>query len=155
MSAPLQSRLTALGITLPPAAKPVGAFVDVARAGNLLFLSGKGPRQADGTLAKGKVGAEISAEQAREHARLAGISLLASLQAEIGDLEKVRRVVKIVGFVNAMPDFQAHPAVVDGCSELFMQVFGERGRHARSAVGVSSLPFNITVEIEAIFEIAG
>jgi enamine deaminase RidA (YjgF/YER057c/UK114 family) len=149
----IRSRLAELGLALPPAPKPAGSYVDVARAGNLLFLSGKAPRQSDGRLAKGRVGADVLVADACAHARSVGVALLSALYTELTDLERVRRVVKVLGFVNATPDFHELPAVIDGCSNLFIEIFGERGRHARSAIGVASLPFGITVEIEAIFEI--
>lgn len=150
----IRSRLASLGIALSAGAGPVGSYVDAVRAGNLVFLSGKGPRRADGSLAKGKVGTDVSVAEAYAHARSAAVALLSALHAELGDLERIRRVVKVLGFVNAGPDFHEHPAVINGCSDLLIEVFGDRGRHARSAVGVASLPFGITVEIEAVVEVA-
>jgi len=148
-------RLAALGLALPPSPEPVGNFLTqvAAGSGSLMFLSGQGPREADGSLHTGKVGAEVSVEAAYAHARLTGLNLLAVLHQALGDLGRVRRLVKLLGFVNAVPDFAAHPAVVNGCSDLFVEIFGERGRHARSAIGVGSLPGNISVEIEAVFEV--
>lgn len=146
-------RLAALGLALPPSPEPVGNFLTHVPGGPLLFLSGQGPREADGRLHTGKVGAEVSVEAAYGHARLTGLNLLAVLDAALGDLGRVRRLVKLLGFVNAVPEFAAHPAVVNGCSDLFVEVFGERGRHARSAIGVGSLPGNISVEIEAVVEV--
>lgn len=143
-------RLAALGLTLPPPPAPIATYVPFVREDNILYLSGQGPRQADGMLRKGKVGAEIGIEQAYDDARLTGLNLLAVIHSAIGDLSRVRRVVKLLGMVNAVPDFEAHPKVINGCSDLLLEVFGERGRHARSAVGFGSLPDNITVEIEAI-----
>jgi enamine deaminase RidA (YjgF/YER057c/UK114 family) len=120
------------------------------REGNILYLSGQGPRDADGTMRSGKVGAEIGIDQAYADARLTGINLLAVMQEALGDLSRVKRIVKLLGMVNATPDFADHPSVINGCSDLLIEVFGEAGQHARSAVGFGSLPGNITVEIEAI-----
>jgi enamine deaminase RidA (YjgF/YER057c/UK114 family) len=146
----IYSRLRDAGIVLPDAPAPVANFVTHVREGQFLFLSGQGPREADGRLHTGKVGATVSVDEAYAHARLTGINLIAVLEKALGDLSRVSRVVKLLGMVNATPDFTRHPQVIDGCSDLFMAVFGEAGRHARSAVGLGSLPGNITVEIEAI-----
>jgi len=146
-------RLAALGITLPALSVPIANFAPAVRAGKLLFLSGQGPGDADGNPITGKVGSKYSADEARQHARLVGLRLLSIMQAELGSLDRVRRVAKLFGMVNAVPEFTRHPYVIDGCSDLFAEVFPELGRHARSAVGMSSLPFDITVEIEAIVEI--
>jgi len=143
-------RLAALGIVLPAAPSPIANFVTHVAEGKLLFLSGQGPTEANGTLHTGKVGADVSVEAAYEHARLTGINLIAVMQAALGDLGRVRRVVKLLGMVNATPEFADHPAVINGCSDLMNEVFGERGVHARSAVGFGSLPNQITVEIEAV-----
>ncbi|MCM2293162.1 RidA family protein [Allorhizobium sp. BGMRC 0089] len=150
LSSPISERLAALGIVLPPAPQPIANFVTHVREGNLIYLSGQGPREADGFLHTGKVGREVDVETAYDHARLVGINLLAVLQEAFGDLACVKQVVKLLGMVNADPDFQEHPRVINGCSDLLIAVFGEAGRHARSAVGFGSLPGNITVEIEAI-----
>ena len=147
------SRLEALGLTLPPAPAPIATYVPFVIEGDLLFLSGQGPREADGTLRTGKVGAEIGVEQAYDDARLTGLNLLAVMHSALGDLSRVKRIVKLLGMVNATPDFGAHPKVINGCSDLLVEVCGEEGRHARSAVGFGSLPDNITVEIEAIVAI--
>lgn len=143
-------RLSALGIKLPPPPPPIANFVTHVREGNILYLSGQGPREADGYLHAGKVGSDVSVEQAYSHARLTGINLLAVMQDALGDLSRVKRIVKLLGMVNAVPHFEDHPQVINGCSDLFIEVFGEAGQHARSAVGFGSLPGNITVEIEAI-----
>lgn len=143
-------RLAALGIVLPAAPSPIANFVTHVAEGKLLFLSGQGPTEANGRLHTGKVGADVSVEAAYEHARLTGINLIAVMQAALGDLGRVRRVVKLLGMVNATPEFADHPAVINGCSDLMNEVFGERGVHARSAVGFGSLPNQITVEIEAV-----
>jgi len=144
------ARLAALGIELPEAPLPIANFVTHVTEGKLLFLSGQGPTEANGTLHTGKVGADVSVADAYEHARLTGINLIAVMHAALGDLGRVRRVVKLLGMVNATPDFADHPAVINGCSDLMNEVFGERGIHARSAVGFASLPNQITVEIEAV-----
>jgi len=127
-----------------------GAYNLCVRYGNMLYLSGQGTRQADGLMRTGKVGSEISVEQAYDDARLVGINLIAVMKDALGDLSRVRRVVKLLGMVNAVPEFADHPKVINGCSDLLIEVFGEAGRHARSAVGFGSLPGNITVEIAAI-----
>ncbi|GHD12408.1 RidA family protein [Tianweitania populi] len=153
VQAPAQTpseRLAALGITLPASPPPIANFVTHVREGNMLYLSGQGPREADGHLYTGKVGGDVSVDQAYQHARLTGINLLAVMQETLGDLSRVKRVVKLLGMVNAVPLFEDHPKVINGCSDLMIEVFGEAGRHARSAVGFGSLPGNITVEIEAI-----
>jgi enamine deaminase RidA (YjgF/YER057c/UK114 family) len=143
-------RLAALGLSLMPAPPPVANFITHVREGNLIFLSGQGPRERDGRLHVGKVGGDVSVDEAYEHARLVGLNLIAVMHEAVGDLSRVKRIVKVLGMVNAAPDFSDHPAVIDGCSDLFMEVFGEAGRHARSAVGFASLPGQITVEIEAV-----
>jgi enamine deaminase RidA (YjgF/YER057c/UK114 family) len=124
------------------------------RTGSLLFLAGKGPRAENGKRPQGKVGREYTVEQACQHARTVGLDLLAVMRAELGSLDRVKRVVKVLGMVNAVPEFQDHPRVINGCSDLFVEVFGEAGRHARSAVGIGSLPMGIPVEIEVIVEVA-
>jgi enamine deaminase RidA (YjgF/YER057c/UK114 family) len=147
-------RLAKLGIVLPPAPPPVATFVTAAREGNLLFLSGQGPLESNGREHHGKVGADVSLETAYQHARITGINMLAVMHETLGSLGKVRRIVKILGMVNATPDFTEHPSVINGCSDLMIQVFGEAiGSHARSAVGMGSLPSRITVEIEAVVAI--
>ena len=149
-----EKRLAELGIVLPDLPQPVANYVPFTISGNLLFVSGQGPRTTDQKFMTGKVGRDVTLEEAYAHARLVGISLLAVVRHALGELSKVRRVVKLTGFVNALDNFRDQPKVINGCSDLLVDVFGEVGRHARSAVGVSSLPENITVEIEAIFEIA-
>jgi enamine deaminase RidA (YjgF/YER057c/UK114 family) len=150
-----ETRLRALGLTLPAAAPaPIGAFRNLRRSGDLVYVSGQGPVTADGTLKRGKVGEDVTTETARDHARLVALNILAVLRDELGSLDAVGGVVKLLGLVNATPDYEDHPAVIDGASELFHQVFGEAGAHARSSFGVGSLPNRITVEIEAIFELA-
>jgi len=144
-----EAKLRQLGITLPPAGAPVANYVNAVRAGNLLFLAGKGPGAISG-----KLGREFTAEQGYQHARAVGIALLAVIKAELGSLDHVKRVVKVLGMVNAVPEFTDHPKVINGCSDLFVEVFGNAGKHARSAVGMGSLPNGIPVEIEAIVEVS-
>ncbi|MEP7343074.1 MAG: RidA family protein [Acidobacteriota bacterium] len=139
--------LAEIEASLPPVPTPAGNYVHAVRTGNLLFLAGKGPR------ATGKVGVEFSKEQAYQFARETGLVLLAVMKQELGTLRRVKRVVKVLGMVNATPDFGDQPFVINGCSDLFVEVFGEAGRHARSAVGMGSLPHGIPVEIEAIVEV--
>lgn len=150
-----EERLAAAGIVLPSAApSPIGSFRNVRRSGDMIYVSGQGPVQADGTLMRGKVGSEVTVEEARDHARLVAINIMAALRDHLGSLDRVTGVVKLLGMVNAGPDFERHPFVIDGASDLLAEVFGEVGIHARSALGVGSLPNRISVEIEAIFEIS-
>jgi enamine deaminase RidA (YjgF/YER057c/UK114 family) len=149
-----EARLKESRIELGSVSAPVANYVNAVRTGNLLFLAGKGPRAAaDGKRPCGKVGREYTAEQAYQHARTVGLDLLAVMRAELGSLDKVKRVVKVLGMVNAVPEFTDHPKVINGCSDLFVEVFGSRGKHARSAVGMGSLPMGIPVEIECIVEV--
>jgi enamine deaminase RidA (YjgF/YER057c/UK114 family) len=146
-----EKRLKELGIELGPVTPPVANYVNAVRTGNLLFLAGKGP--AGGV--SGIVGKDMTAEQAYGHARTTGLNLMAVMRHELGSLDRVKRIVKVLGMVNAVPGFGEQPKVINGCSDLFVEVFGERGRHARSAVGMGSLPNNIPVEIEVIVEVGG
>jgi enamine deaminase RidA (YjgF/YER057c/UK114 family) len=149
-----EKRLKELKIDLGTVSAPVANYVNAVRTGNLLFLSGKGPRAiGDGKRPKGKVGREYTVEQGYQYARTVGLDLLAVMRTELGSLDKVKRVVKVLGMVNAVPEFEDQPKVINGCSDLFVEVFGERGRHARSAVGMGSLPMGIPVEIECIVEV--
>jgi enamine deaminase RidA (YjgF/YER057c/UK114 family) len=143
-----EEKLKQLGITLPPPVPPVGAYVNAVRVGNVMYLAGKGPGAV-----KGKVGKDMNTEEAKKHARTVGISLISVMKAELGSLDKVKRVVKVLGMVNAVPEFEEHPQVINGCSELFVEVFGDKGKHARSAVGMGSLPRGIPVEVECIIEV--
>jgi enamine deaminase RidA (YjgF/YER057c/UK114 family) len=145
-----EQRLKELGITLPTIGAPWGNYVHAKRVGNLLYLSGKQPPDSDGKTPRGKLGAGTTVEEGYRHARGVGLMLIAALRDALGDLDRVEDIVKVLGMVNAAPDFEDHPKVVNGCSDLFVEVFGERGRHARSAVGMSSLPGGIPVEIEII-----
>jgi enamine deaminase RidA (YjgF/YER057c/UK114 family) len=148
-----EQRLVELGITLPEVRPPAGAYVPAVRSGNLVFLSGAGPI-GDGEIVTGKVGADVDLDRAVHAARLVGLQLLAALRWELGSLDRVTRVVKLLGMVNCAPGFNQTPAVIDGCSKLFLDVFGDAGKHARSAVGQAELPFDISVEIEAVVEVS-
>ena len=148
-----EQRVTDLGIDLPPPPKAAGNYVPGVQVGNLLFLSGCGPQRADGSYVVGKAGAELSVEQAYAAARVAGLAMLARIRLVTGSLDRVARVVKVLGMVNAAPDFKEQPKVINGFSDLMVEVFGEPGKGARSAVGMGSLPGNIAVEIEAIFQV--
>ena len=146
-------RLSAAGLVLPVPAEPIAQFVNARLVGDLLFVSGQGPWKADGTYYSGKVGADVTLAEARLHARVTGLNLLAVARKALGDLDRIAAVVKLFGMGNASPDFTEHPKVIDGCSELLVEILGEAGAHARSAIGVGSLPNNFTVEIEAIFAV--
>lgn len=145
-----EAKLEALGLTLPPVSAPIGSYVTCKRQGNLLYLSGAGPIVQGEVLYKGKVGAEITPDVAYEAARVTALNLIANLKAELGDLSKVRSIVKLLGLVACADGFYGQPGVINGASDLLFEVFGEKGRHARSAIGVFSLPMNIPVEIEMI-----
>lgn len=148
-----EARLIELGLVLPSVPQPVGTYVPSVRVGNLLFVGGKVPYGPDGRVIVGKVGAQISVEEGYQHARLVGLTLVAAMKEALGDLDRVRRIVKVLGMVNAVPDFTDHGKVINGCSDLLVEVFGERGAHARSAVGMGSLPRQVPVEIEAVVEV--
>lgn len=147
----IEQRVSDLGLELPPVPRPAASYVNVVRTGNLVFLSGTVGAFPDGHIPRGKVGADVTTEEAAGHARQVGLNILAILRHELGSLDRVRRVVKLLGMVNATPDFVEQSKVINGCSDLFVEIFGEG--HARSAVGVGSLPFGFTVEIEAIVEV--
>ena len=148
-----EAKLAELNITLPEPPNPVANYVNGVRAGNLIFLAGKGPRRSDGTEISGKLGAEISIEEGYEGARLTAINQLSVLKAMLGDLNKVKRIVKVLGLVNSDPSFIDQPKVMNGFSDLMVEVFGERGKHARAAIGVASLPRGQCVEIELVVEV--
>ncbi len=148
-----EARLKELGVVLPALAKPVANYVPYRIVGNVLYLSGQGPRDENGNMLAGKLGAEISIEEGYRRARLVGLGLLAAMRDALGSLDRVDYIVKLLGMVNATPDFNDPPKVINGCSDLFVNVFGEAGRHARSAVGHVTLPNQISVEIEAIVAI--
>lgn len=149
----VEKKLAELGIKLPAPQKPIANYVKAVRVGNLVYLAGHGPSNPDGSDITGKVGKEMSIEQGYEAAKSTGLNLLSSLKAEIGDLNKVKRIVKVLGMVNCTDGFTEQPKVMNGFSDLMVAVFGEKGKHARSAVGMYALPKNITVEIEMIVEV--
>jgi enamine deaminase RidA (YjgF/YER057c/UK114 family) len=150
-----EARLKELGITLPNVPAPVANYLPYRVAGNLLFLAGQGPREANGGFLSGKVGADVSVEEGYRRARLVGLQLLSATRMALGSLDRVDTVVKMLCMVNAVPDFKDHPKVANGMSDLFVEVFGDNGKHARSAVGMGSLPNQISVEIEGILSIKG
>ena len=147
-----EDKLRELGLTLPNVPTPLANYVPFRRDGNTIYFSGQGPRKPDGSLFVGKVGAGVSVEEAYGHAKLIGLQLLAAAKAAAGSLDKVE-VLKLLGMVNAVPEFGDHPKVINGCSDVLVAVLGERGRHARSAVGMGSLPNGMTVEIEAVMRV--
>ena len=147
-------KLKELGIELTTPSSPVANYVNSVRSGNLLFISGKGPLKNDGNYIKGKVGSDLTIEQGYEAARITAVNLISTIKASVGDLKKVKRVLKVTGMVNAAPNFTDHPKVVNGCSDLIVEVFGDRGLHARSAVGMASLPREQAVEVEMIVEVS-
>ena len=150
-----ESQLTTLQLELPTAPKPMGVYKPVVVTGNLAYVSGHGPLLSDGTLITGRVGSDLSLDEGKAAARQVGLAILATLRANLGSLDRVKRVIKVLGMVNSTADFAQHPKVINGCSELFAEIWGaDDGVGARSAVGMGSLPGNIAVEIEAIFELA-
>ena len=148
------ARLAELKLVLPPAPKPVATYLPAVRVDKLLYVSGHGPLRPDGSVISGKVGADLSEAQGVEAARQVGLAILATVRSTLGSLDRVVRLVKVLGMVNAAADFQRHPFVINGFSDLMVEVFGDAGKGARSAVGMGSLPANIAVEVEAIFEIS-
>jgi enamine deaminase RidA (YjgF/YER057c/UK114 family) len=148
-----EARLKQLGIVLPQVPTPMANYLPYRVAGNLLFLAGQGPRDDKGNSLSGKVGADVSVEEAYRRARQIGLQLLSTARAALGTLDKVDTVVKMLCMINAVPEFKDHPKVANGMSDLFVEVFGDNGKHARSAVGMGSLPNQISVEIEGIFSI--
>jgi enamine deaminase RidA (YjgF/YER057c/UK114 family) len=150
-----EEKLAALGLTLPAVPTPMANYVPYRWAGNLLFLSGQGPKKPDGTFEVGRLGKTASVDDGYRAARLTGLQLLAAAKSAIGELSRIEAVVKLLGMVNAEPDFGDHPKVINGCSDLFVEVFGDAGRHARSAVGNAMLPNQISVEIEGIVAVKG
>jgi enamine deaminase RidA (YjgF/YER057c/UK114 family) len=152
----IEKKLTAMGLSLPAAATPVANYVPAVRSGNLLFVSGHGPvtvKDGKPYYIRGKVGRDLTVEQGYEAARVVMLNILQSIKGTVGDLDKVRRVVKLLGFVNCTEDFPDQPKVINGASDLLVELYGERGRHARSAVGMYQLPFGIAVEIEMVVEV--
>lgn len=150
-----EARLKSLGIELPPPPRPMGSYVTAARSGNLLFLSGHGPVRDGWILYQGRVGRDLTIEQGQEAARVTGLNLLATVRDTVGSLDRVRRIVKALGMVQCADDFTDHPKVINGFSDLMVEVFGEAGRHARTAVGMGSLPTGIAVAVEMVVEVAG
>jgi enamine deaminase RidA (YjgF/YER057c/UK114 family) len=148
-----EAKLKELKIELPPISNPIANYVHVVRSGNLLFLAGKGPSNAKGEFITGKVGKDLTIEEGKAAARLTAINQLAVLKAELGDLNKIKRIVKVLGMVNCDADFKDHSLVINGFSDLMVEVFGEKGKHARSAVGMCSLPRGMAVEVELVVEI--
>ena len=146
-------RLKDLNIVLAKPSPPLASYVKTVRTGNLIFMAGHGPDKPDGSRVTGRLGADLSIEQGQEAARSTGISLLSSLKAEIGDLNKVKRIVKVLGFVNSTPDFSDQSKVMNGFSDLMIEVFGDKGKHARSAIGMPTLPANWATEVEMVVEI--
>ena len=149
----VEARLDELGLTLEEPGAPIANYVNVVRSGNLLFLAGKGPRSAEGEVIAGKLGRDLSVEEGYAAARSVGVTQLGVLKAELGDLNRVVRIVKVLGMVNATPAFTDHPEVINGFSDLMVEVFGERGKHARAAVGMGSLPRDMACEIELVVEV--
>ena len=146
-------RIIELGLILPPAPKPVGVYKPVLVVDKFLYVSGQGPVQSDGTLMKGRLGADLDVEQGKNAARQVGLTMLSTIKTHYGELKKIKRIVKVLGMVNSTPEFESHPAVINGFSELMSDVFGsENGVAVRSAIGMT-LPMNIAVEIEAMFEL--
>jgi enamine deaminase RidA (YjgF/YER057c/UK114 family) len=148
-----ETKLKEKGIVLIPPSSPIANYVNAVKVGNLLYLSGRGPSKADGTYITGKVGKDLTIEQGYEAARLTAISHLSVLKTELGSLNKVKRIVKVLGMVNCAEDFKDQPKVINGYSDLMVEIFGDKGKHARSAVGVNALPMGIAVEVEVIVEI--
>ncbi len=147
-----EDRIKHLGLVLPPVPTPMANYVPFRLHGDTLYLSGQGPRHPDGHFNTGKLGRDLTLEQGYQHARIVGLNLLAAAKSAVGELSRIE-VLKLFGMVNAVPEFTDHPKVINGCSDLFVEVLGEAGRHARSAVGMGSLPNNISVEIEAVMRV--
>ena len=148
-----EARVVELGLKLPPPPKPGGVYKPVVIVGNLCYVSGHGPLKDDGTMISGRVGADLDKEAGYQAARQVGLTILTTLRTQLGSLDRVKRVVKLLVFVNAIPGFTDQPKVANGASDLMVKVFGDKGKHARSAVGAGSLPLNVAVEVEAVFEV--
>ncbi len=149
----VEERIKELGIVLRDPGVPIANYLNSVKSGNIVFMSGNGPRRPDGSFITGKIGTDLTIEEGYEAARLTAIEQLSVLKAQIGDLNKVERIVKVFGMVNSEPSFTQHPAVINGFSDLMVEIFGERGRHARAAVGMGSLPMNIPCEIDMIVQV--
>jgi enamine deaminase RidA (YjgF/YER057c/UK114 family) len=150
----IAERMDELGIVLPAVLAPVGNYLGCVIYGDIVYVGGHGPVDGE-TVIQGKVGTDLTLEQARDAARMTGLSILATLEAELGDLDRIERIIKVFGMVNCAPGFNQTPAVIDGCSDLLVELFGDAGRHTRSAVGMAELPFDIAVEIELIARLRG
>jgi enamine deaminase RidA (YjgF/YER057c/UK114 family) len=148
-----EEKIKSAGYELPVATKPIANYVKYVRTGNLIFLSGHGPSKADGSNITGKLGKDMTIEQGYEASKITALSLLATLKDAVGDLSKVKRIVKVNGYVNCLPDFTDHPKVINGCSDFLVLIFGDKGKHARAAMGMVALPNNIAVEIEMVVEV--
>ena len=148
-----EDQLDRLGLTIPNPAKPAGSYKPCLIVDNIAYISGQGPLLEDGTFAKGVIGKDVDIETGQKHAQRCGLAILSALKNEVGDLDKVEQLMKITGFVNCISDFTQQPSIINGCSDLMKEIFGDKGVHARAAVGVNSLPLGFTVEIEAIFKI--
>lgn len=155
MTNEVEARLASLGIALPEAPNPVANYVPSAVAGNLLFVSGQISKAADGSITKGQLGGVLTVEEGRQAARLCALNILAQARAALGSLDRIGQVLRLTGYVNAAPEFTGHPQVINGASDLMVDVLGEKGRHTRVAVGVSSLPLGCAVEVDAIILVAG
>ncbi len=149
----VEERIKELGIVLRDPGVPIANYLNSVKSGNIIFMSGNGPRRPDGSFITGKIGTDLTIEEGYEAARLTAIEQLSVLKAQIGDLNKVERIIKVFGMVNSEPSFTQHPAVINGFSDLMVEIFGERGRHARAAVGMGSLPMNIPCEIDMIVQV--
>ena len=149
----IESRLKEIGIELPSPVKPMANYVTTVQTGNLVFTSGHGPVSVNGELETGQLGADMTIEEGYQSARLVGLGLISTLKDALRNLDRIKRIVKVVGFVNSTPDFLDHPKVINGVSDLFVEVFGDKGKHARSAVGMVQLPGGIPVEVEVVVEI--
>ena len=150
----VESKLVELGYTLPPPPEPIGNYLSAARSGNVMWMSGVGSRRADGSRISGKLGTDLTVEQGYEAAQWCALNLLARMKVELGDLDRVAGILKVVGMVNSSPDFEEQAKVVDGASDLFVELFGEAGRHSRSAPGMAVLPRNTAVIVDCVIEIA-
>lgn len=148
-----EQKMTAMGLRLPAMSKPMANYVRYVQTGNLIFLAGHGPTRTDGSQLTGKLGKDMSIEQGYDAAKVTALNLLATLKEAVGDLSKVKRIVKVNGYVNSTPEFIDHPKVINGCSDLLVALFGEKGKHARAAMGMVALPSNIAVEIEMVVEV--
>ena len=148
-----EATIKQLGLQLPPISQPIANYVKYVRTGNLIFLAGHGPTRADGSSITGKLGRDLTIEEGYEAAQVTALSLLATLKDALGELSRIKRIVKVNGYVNCLPEFTDHPKVINGCSDLLVKVLGEKGKHARAAMGMVALPSNIAVEIEMVVEV--